>query len=158
MKDNKSKNKKSEKYDKYAKQFLTNIKDCIQDETKNFTTIKSAIIHRVNEDGTVNIEFAEDGGIWNNITNQSIYQNLKKGDQVKIIQQNGILKNCWIIGVLQPTKKENILQQLQKDVLQLKEENIRLKQEINNLKQVDENLIENINELNREISNIKKML
>ena len=99
------------KYDKYAQQLLTNIKDCVDEKTKNFVTIKSAIIDKVNDNGTVNVKFPEDDGIWSNITNQSIYQDLKVGDEVKLIQQNGVLKNCWIIGALKTNKKQNILQQ-----------------------------------------------
>ena len=99
------------KYDKYAQQFLNNVKDCVNENTKDFVTIKSAIITQVNENGTVNVKFPEDGGTWSNITNQSIYQDLKVGDEVKLIQQNGVLKNCWIIGALKTNKKQNILQQ-----------------------------------------------
>lgn len=104
------------KYDDYAKQFLKNINDCIDDKTKEYVTIKSATVSRVNDNGTVDVEFPEDGGTWSNVTNQSIYQNLKIGDEVKLIQQNGILKNCWIIGALQTSKKQNILQQVNETI------------------------------------------
>lgn len=104
------------KYDNYAKQFLKNINDCIDERTKEYVTIKSATISRVNDNGTVDIEFPEDGGTWSNVTNQSIYQNLKVGDEVKLIQQNGILKNCWIIGAFQTNKKQNILQQVTEEM------------------------------------------
>lgn len=109
------------KYDKYAKQFLNNIKDCISEQTKDFVSIKSAKISRVNDNGTVNVEFPEDGGTWSNITNQSIYQDLKVGDEVKLIQQNGVLKNTWIIGAMQTSKKDNILQQVNKQMDEQKE-------------------------------------
>ena len=104
------------KYDKYAQQFLNNVKDCVSEKTKDFVTIKSAIISRINDNGTVDVQFPEDGGTWSNITNQSIYQDLKVGDEVKLIQQNGVLKNCWIIGALQTSKKQNILQQVSKKI------------------------------------------
>lgn len=115
------------KYDKYAQQFLDNIKDCISEQSKDFVIIKSAIINKINDNGTVDVKFPEDDGIWSNITNQSIYQNLKVGDEVKLIQQNGKLKNCWIIGALQTSKKQNILQQItsqieEKDTLDVSKE------------------------------------
>lgn len=104
------------KYDDYAKQFLKNINDCIDDKTKEYVTIKSATVSKVNDNGTVDVEFPEDGGSWSNVTNQSIYQNLKVGDEVKLIQQNGASKNCWIIGALQTSKKQNILQQVNESI------------------------------------------
>lgn len=110
------------KYDDYAKQFLKNINDCIDDKTKEYVTIKSATVSKVNDSGTVDVEFPEDGGSWSNVTNQSIYQNLKVGDEVKLIQQNGASKNCWIIGALQTSKKQNILQQVN-ETIEKKEQN-----------------------------------
>ena len=93
-------------YDKYAKELLDLIKTCVTEETKDYVKVKSAIVDSVNLDNTVNIRFPESEGIWSNITNQSIYQNLVPGDEVKIIQQNGIGKICWIIGVLNPKNKK----------------------------------------------------
>lgn len=86
-------------YDDYAKELLNMVKECITKETKDFVKVKSAIVDNVNSDNTVNIRFPEDDSVWTNILNQSIYQDLKVGDEVKIIEQNGNFKNCWIIGL-----------------------------------------------------------
>ena len=97
-------------YDKYASELLRVIKECVEKETKDFVKVKSAIVDSVNLDNTVNIRFPEEDNVWTNIMNQSIYQNLKSGDEVKIIEQNGVYKNCWIIGVHKNSiRKDSIL-------------------------------------------------
>lgn len=62
------------------------------------TQIKSAIVHSVNLDGTVNITIPPGNTIYHNIQNQSIYRNLMPGDNVKIIKENNDLSNMWIMG------------------------------------------------------------
>lgn len=62
------------------------------------TQIKSAIVHSVNLDGTVNITIPPSNTVYHNIQNQSIYRNLVPGDNVKIIKENNDLSNMWIMG------------------------------------------------------------
>lgn len=103
-------------YDDYAIQFIKNITECIQKSTENFVQVKSAIVDSVNDDGTVNIHFPLDDQVWSNISNQSIYQDIEAGDEVKIIEQNGVFKNCWIIGVHRAKEKQTILQNSNKNL------------------------------------------
>lgn len=61
--------------------------------------IQGAIVAQVNENGTVNVYLpGEEQNIYTNIQNQSIYQDLKPGDEVEILLKNGRFSNCWIIA------------------------------------------------------------
>ena len=79
-------------------QFLTQINNAIDYKLQNITQIKSAIVHSVNQDNTVNITIPPNYTIYHRIQNQSIYRNLHPGDQVKVIAENGSLSNMWIVG------------------------------------------------------------
>ena len=79
-------------------QFLTQINNAIDYKLQNITQIKSAIVHSVNQDNTVNITIPPNYTIYHHKQNQSIYRNLHPGDQVKVIAENGSLSNMWIVG------------------------------------------------------------
>lgn len=82
-------------------QFLTQINDAIDYKLSGLTQIKSAIIHSVNQNGTVNLYIPPNRTVYHNIQNQSIYRNLQPGDNVKIIVENGSLSSMWVIGGFQ---------------------------------------------------------
>lgn len=71
------------------------------------TIIRSAIVHSINPNGTVNIYIPPNNTIYHNIQNQSIYRNLAPGDSVKIIVENGNLSSMWIIGGFNLSINEN---------------------------------------------------
>lgn len=86
-------------YNKYADDFLDKIEKYIDYKLDGMVKIKSAIVTNINNTGTVDVYFPPDKkNIFTNISNQSIYQDLKIGDGVKIIFSNGNASNCWIIG------------------------------------------------------------
>lgn len=126
-------------YDMFAGQLLDVVKECIKEQTKNYVQIKSAIVESVNPDKTVNIRFPENGGCWTKISNQSIYQDLQEGDEVKIVEQDGIYKNCWIIGVHRGNMKQNVLDNAIDNTNSL-------------LEKIDKNNKKNINKLNKQIN------
>ena len=82
-------------------QFLTQINDAIDYKLSGLSQIKSAIIHSVNQNGTVNLYIPPNRTVYHNIQNQSIYRNLQPGDNVKIIVENGSLSSMWVIGGFQ---------------------------------------------------------
>lgn len=79
-------------------QFLTQINDAIDYKLNGLSQIKSAVVHSVNQDDTVNIFIPPSSTIYHNVQNQSIYRNLNPGDNIKVIVENGNLSNMWIIG------------------------------------------------------------
>ena len=81
-----------------VKSFFKQINKSVDNKTSQMTQIKSAIVHSVNLDGTVNITIPPSSTVYHNIQNQSIYRNLVPGDNVKIIKENNDLSNMWIIG------------------------------------------------------------
>lgn len=82
-------------------QFLDQINHAIDYKLSGLSQIKSAIVHSVNIDDTVNISIPPSQTVYRNIQNQSIYRNLNPGDNVKVIAENGNLSNMWIIGGFQ---------------------------------------------------------
>ena len=74
------------------------INDIIDYKLSLQTQIRSATVHSVNNDDTVNIVIPPGNTVYHNIQNQSIYRNLRPGDNIKIIVENGSLSNMWIIG------------------------------------------------------------
>lgn len=82
-------------------QFWTQINNAIDYKLSSLTSVKSAIVHSVNQNGTVNISIPPSQIIYHNIQNQSIYRSLQTGDQVKVLVENGNLSNMWIIGGFQ---------------------------------------------------------
>lgn len=133
----------STNYDKYAVGFLENINNCIDTKTQDFVKIKSAIVDSVNKDGTVNIHFPLDDQIWSNVSNQSIYQDIEAGDEVKIIEQNGVYKNCWIIGVHKAKDKTNINNKLTQTQTNMSKDMQSLNKEITGLKNTTSLLTKN---------------
>lgn len=78
--------------------FLKQISKIIDHKLEKLTTVESAIVDQVNIDGSVNLHIPPDNTIFTGIQNQSIYQNLKVGDCVKVLKQNNKASNMWIIG------------------------------------------------------------
>ena len=78
--------------------FLKQISKIIDHKLDKLTTVESAIVDQVNIDGSVNLHIPPDNTIFTGIQNQSIYQNLKVGDCVKVLKQNNKASNMWIIG------------------------------------------------------------
>lgn len=81
-----------------VKSFFKQVNKSVENKTNSMTQIKSAIVHSVNLDGTVNITIPPSSTVYHNIQNQSIYRNLVPGDNVKIIKENNNLSNMWIMG------------------------------------------------------------
>ena len=82
-------------------QFWAQINNAIDYKLSSLTSIKSAIVRSVNQNGTVNISIPPSQIVYHNIQNQSIYRSLQTGDQVKVLVENGNLSNMWIIGGFQ---------------------------------------------------------
>lgn len=78
--------------------FLKQISKIIDHKLEKLTTVESAIVDQVNTDGSVNLHIPPDNTIFTGVQNQSIYQNLKAGDYVKVLKQNNKASNMWIIG------------------------------------------------------------
>lgn len=78
--------------------FLKQISKIIDHKLEKLTTVESAIVDQVNIDGSVNLHIPPDSTIFTGVQNQSIYQNLKVGDCVKVLKQNNKASNMWIIG------------------------------------------------------------
>lgn len=81
-----------------VQQMFTQINNLIDYKMSQQTAVKSAMVHSVNQDGTVDIIIPPSNSVYHNIQNQSVYRNLKPGDNVKIIIENGNLSSMWIIG------------------------------------------------------------
>lgn len=81
----------------YADIMLDRIDTCINDKiTKNVTRLASAIVTKVNADGSVNVRLpSEDKAEFTKIQNQCPYE-LKVGDAVELTLKNGSFNNCWI--------------------------------------------------------------
>ena len=96
-----------------VQQFLTQINNAIDYKLNNLTQIKSAIVHSVNQNETVNVFIPPDKTVYHNIQNQSIYRDIQVGDCVKVIVENGNLSNMWFVGGFGLTnsilKKEELL-------------------------------------------------
>lgn len=81
-----------------VKSFFKQVNKSVENKTNTMTQIKSAMVHSVNVDGTVNITIPPSETVYHNIQNQSIYRNLRPGDNVKIIKEGNSLSNMWIMG------------------------------------------------------------
>ena len=87
----------SVKLSAYADLMLDRIDTCISDKiSKSVTRLASAIVTKVNSDGSVNIRLpSEDNTEFTKIQNQCPYE-LKVGDAVELTLKNGSFNNCWI--------------------------------------------------------------
>ena len=87
----------SVKLSAYADLMLDRIDTCISDKiSKSFTRLASAIVTKVNSDGSVNIRLpSEDNTEFTKIQNQCPYE-LKIGDAVELTLKNGSFNNCWV--------------------------------------------------------------
>ena len=96
---------------KYAEDFLNKIDDCIDNKLKSQLQLRSAVVKRVNTDGTVDVYFPpNDTNLFTKIQNQSVYE-LEVGDSVEIILKGGSFNNCWIIAKHQSDKLKRIQMQ-----------------------------------------------
>lgn len=87
----------SVKLSAYADLMLDRIDTCISDKiSKSVTRLASAIVTKVNSDGSVNIRLpSEDNTEFTKIQNQCPYE-LKVGDAVELTLKNGSFNNCWV--------------------------------------------------------------
>ena len=87
----------SVKLSAYADLMLDRIDTCVSDKiSKNVTRLASAIVTKVNSDGSVNIRLpSEDNTEFTKIQNQCPYE-LKIGDAVELTLKNGSFNNCWV--------------------------------------------------------------
>ena len=87
----------SVKLSAYADLMLDRINTCISDKiSKSVTRLASAIVTKVNSDGSVNIRLpSEDNTEFTKIQNQCPYE-LKVGDAVELTLKNGSFNNCWV--------------------------------------------------------------
>ena len=87
----------SVKLSAYADLMLDRIDTCISDKiSKSVTRLASAIVTKVNSDGSVNIRLpSEDNAEFTKIQNQCPYE-LKIGDAVELTLKNGSFNNCWV--------------------------------------------------------------
>lgn len=77
---------------------LGRINSCVDDRTKKAVKIKSAIVTKVNDDGTVNVQLPnDDGSAFSRLQNQSVYE-LNVGDSVEILLKEGSFTNSWVIA------------------------------------------------------------
>lgn len=96
---------------KYAENFLNKINNCIDNKLKTQLQLRSAVVKRVNTDGTVDVCFPpDDTNLFTKIQNQSVYE-LEVGDSVEIILKGGSFNNCWIIAKHQSDKLKRIQMQ-----------------------------------------------
>lgn len=87
----------SVKLSAYADLMLDRIDTCISDKiSKSVTRLASAIVTKINSDGSVNIRLpSEDNTEFTKIQNQCPYE-LKIGDAVELTLKNGSFNNCWV--------------------------------------------------------------
>lgn len=84
--------------DNLADLMLSRINSCVDDRTKKAVKIKSAVVTKVNDDGTVNVQLPnEDGSGFSRLQNQSVYE-LNVGDSVEILLKEGSFTNSWVIA------------------------------------------------------------
>lgn len=77
---------------------LNRINSCVDDRTKKAVRIKSAVVTKVNDDGTVNVQLPDDDGSgFSRLQNQSVYE-LNVGDSVEILLKEGSFTNSWVIA------------------------------------------------------------
>ena len=88
---------------KYADVMLDVVRGIIKQEiekldlgTASSCQLRSAVVSRINEDGTVNVYFPPNkNSEFTHISNQSIYE-LQVGDNVELILKDGSFSNCWV--------------------------------------------------------------
>lgn len=84
--------------DDLADLMLNRINSCVDDRTKKAVRIKSAVVTKVNDDGTVNVQLPDDDGSgFSRLQNQSVYE-LNVGDSVEILLKEGSFTNSWVIA------------------------------------------------------------
>lgn len=116
MSTNSKNNKFAQKYNqtetnKYAETFLNRVDNCIDNKLKSQLQLRSAVVKRVNTDGTVDVCFPPDNdNLFTRIQNQSVYE-LSVGDSVEIMLKGGSFNNCWIIAKHQSDKIKRIQMQ-----------------------------------------------
>lgn len=77
--------------------FLKQIENYFNNKFSNFPSYKPAEISKVNSDGTVDVFFPPDKDkLFTKIQNQSIYNDLKPGDQVYLCYPQGNPSSCWV--------------------------------------------------------------
>lgn len=86
-------------YEKYADEMLNKITRCVQEQLKHTPQIETAIVKKVNLDGTVNISLptSDRNTVFTRISNQTPFT-LTVGDTVEVIKKTGSWNNCWIIA------------------------------------------------------------
>lgn len=104
-----------EKENPLVNKFLKQISKIIDHKLEKLTTVESAIVDQVNIDGSVNLHIPPDSTIFTGVQNQSIYQNLKVGDCVKVLKQNNKASNMWIIGG-HNLKRDNMVEKINETV------------------------------------------
>ena len=88
----------SNEVNNYADIMINRISIMIEDMMKKVTHLDSAIVDKVNSDGTVDVYFPPDNNkIFTRISNQTPYA-LSVGDSVEILLKNGSYSNCWVIA------------------------------------------------------------
>ena len=102
--------------DNLVQRFIAQVNQMIDYRLKEMTKIESAVVESVNDNGTVNIFIPPNSTVYHNIQNQSIFQNLRPGDCVKVIKEKNDLSNMWVIGGF--ARNENTIQ-IQKRELEL---------------------------------------
>lgn len=87
--------------DDNARHFINCVKNIMNSNRPKWCEVKGAKIISYDEKNSLaTLEFPEADGTWTNVKNQSIYQDLKPGDDVKVlIQHQGNSADHWIIGV-----------------------------------------------------------
>ena len=90
---------KNENFNKKADEFLQRIEEYINLKFESMVTVRPAQISKINSDGTVDVFFPPDKNkIFTKIQNQSIYQDLKVGDQVFLFFPQKNQSSCWVCG------------------------------------------------------------
>lgn len=84
--------------DELADLMLNRINSCVDDRTKKNVKIKSAVVTKVNDDGTVNVQLPDDEGDgFTRLQNQSVFE-LNVGDSVEVLLKEGSFTNSWVIA------------------------------------------------------------
>lgn len=84
--------------DDLADLMLNRINSCVDDRTKKTVKIKSAVVTKVNDDGTVNVQLPDDEGDgFTRLQNQSVFE-LNVGDSVEVLLKEGSFTNSWVIA------------------------------------------------------------
>ena len=138
----------SSEADENAQHFINCVKNIMNSSRPKWCEVKGAKVLSYDEKNSLaTLKFPEVDGTWTNVKNQSIYQDLKPGDNVKVlIQHHGNSADHWIIGVygnrenpyVKINEKLNNLQSKLNDVEYFIEFNY--KDVLNKLNQISQNL------------------